>query len=240
MSAGHLKNWQPALLKGDKLRQWAQAVAETEATRTLLGPRTAETAIDLARPISEGAQHAIDMSGVKNQRACHKGCPGCCHAMISITAPEVFAIADYLHTHKSPEDVARVRRRAEEIAEKSRTMEKVEFAKAMLWCPLLDSDLTCSVYPIRPICCRAWNSLSLEACHDCYFGNHVSDQVPVDEHAHTVGQGVRSGFTSAIEAAGLDGHTYELSSILVTALDTPDASERWVKGESVFEHGHRT
>ncbi len=82
--------------------------------------------------------------------------------------------------------------------------------------------------------CRAWISLSREACHDCYFANHVCNTIPLDHHAYRVGQGVRSGLSSGLEAAGLDGNHYELNSVLGMVLDTPDAAKRWACGEDVF------
>ena len=118
-------------------------------------------------------------------------------------------------------------------------MSNTEYTEAMNWCPLLDSQLLCAVYPVRPLCCRAWNSLSLEACHDCYFGNHVCQTIPLDAHAYEIGQGVRSGLSRGIEAAGLDGNFYELNSALVVVLDKSDAADCWARGEDVFEHCHK-
>jgi len=37
-----------------------------------------------------------------------------------------------------------------------------------------------------------------------------------------------------MESAGLQGELLELVSALRTALDTPDAAERWLNGERVF------
>jgi hypothetical protein len=49
-----------------------------------------------------------------------------------------------------------------------------------------------------------------------------------------VEQGVERGLEEALDSARLDAHVYELNSALVTALDTPDAPERWIEGEDVF------
>ena len=233
------KNWQPGLLKGDKLRAWAHATAETATTMTLLGPRTAETAVALTREITDGAQQAMDAGPHQDERACHEGCPGCCHSLISITPPDALTLADWLRDEMPEEKVGVIRQQAEENAVKSHEMDNEQYAASMIWCPLLDSNLSCAVYPVRPICCRAWNSLSLEACHICYFSNHASKTIPLDDHAYEIGQGTRSGFAEAIGAAGLDGDSYELNSVLVTALDRPDAAECWARGEEVFEQCHK-
>ncbi len=232
------KNWQPQLLRGEKLRSWAHATAETTTATKLMAARTAESVIERVHELHDGAQEAMGASPQRANRACHEGCPGCCHSMISATPPEVFAIVAWLRDQMSAAEIDAIRQRAEELADKSKTMSNTKYAESMLWCPLLDDHLSCEVYPTRPLGCRAWNSLSLEACHDCYFVNHPCNKIPLDDHAYEVGQGVRSGLSRGIEAAGLDGNSYELNSALVVALDNSDAVERWACGEEVFEHCH--
>ena len=40
--------------------------------------------------------------------------------------------------------------------------------------------------------------------------------------------------TRALKSAGLDANIYELNSAVATALEIPDAAERWARGEDVF------
>jgi hypothetical protein len=44
------------------------------------------------------------------------------------------------------------------------------------------------------------------------------------------------GVTRALKSAGLDANIYELNSALAAALETPDAAERWARGEQVFQN----
>ncbi|PHS08734.1 MAG: hypothetical protein COA78_12530 [Blastopirellula sp.] len=231
-------NWNPHLLSGDKLREWAHATAETTTVKRLLTKRTADAVIKLVNELHDGAQHAMDAGPNNAERACHKGCPGCCHSMISVTAVEVCAIADWIREKMSSEQVDGIRKRADENANSSSDLNVLKFSEAMLWCPLLDSEKSCSIYPVRPIACQAWNSLSLDACQDCYLDNHAEKKIPLDSHAYEVGQGVRSGFKRGLEALGLDSKSYELNSALVVAIDNPDAAARWAQGEEVFEDCH--
>ncbi len=68
---------------------------------------------------------------------------------------------------------------------------------------------------------------------------HDGAQQAMDAHAYEIGQGVRSGLSRGIEAAGLDGNFYELNSALVVVLDKSDAADCWARGEDVFEHCHK-
>ncbi len=228
------KRWEGPQLHGEDLRHWAAATAEVATVEKLAGPRTANTAAELAESVCQGAGRAIDGSPQKASRACHKGCPGCCHALISVVPPEAIVIADYLRKHAAPEEIERVHDRAKAIARQTRTADAGQYLEAMLWCPLLDSQMSCSVYPIRPIACRAWNSLSLDRCHECFIAGHLQDKVPLDEHAYEVGQGARSGFKNGLQDSGLDGNLYELNSALTVALENPQAGKQWVNGEPIF------
>lgn len=239
MDAKPNKNWEPALLRGDQLRSWAQNTAEAVTATKLLSGRSADSCSDLIQSIHAGAQQAMDAGPNEGKHACHKGCPGCCHSMISLTAPEACVISDWVRDRMSPQEAAAIRQNAAENAAKAKDKGSTEYAESMLWCPFLDSHLSCSIHSVRPLSCRAWNSLSLEACHDCYFSNHADKTLPLDGHTYEIGQGVRSGLSDGIKAMGLDGNHYELNSAMVTALDTPDAAERWARGEPVFEDCHQ-
>ena len=117
-------------------------------------------------------------------------------------------------------------------------MSNSEFLKAGHSFPLLDKNGSCTVYGVRPIACRAWYSLSADACDDCYLADHICNKIPLDDHAYQIGQGVRSGLARSLNDQGLDGNVYQLNSALSTALDTPDAAERWARGEDVFANSH--
>lgn len=236
------KNWSPPINDDATYRvdltSWASVTSEATTARRLLTNRTAATALRLVEEIHAGAQQAMDASPNQGKHACHKGCPGCCHSMISVTAPEACAIAEWLRDNKRPEEVAAIRQHASENAAKGASLNRTAYAESMLWCPLLDSQLSCTTYDVRPLTCRAWNSLSLDACHDCYFSNHVNKKIPLDDHTHAIGQGIRSGLSAGIKGMGLDGQHYELNSALIVALDEPDAADRWIRGDEVFEQCH--
>ena len=130
--------------------------------------------------------------------------------------------------------MARIRDRASEISERTAEMDNLQYAQAMIRCPLLAEDDTCIVYNRRPIVCRAWCSLSVERCNACYLSGVPDDSIPLDSHAHAIGQEVRAGLANSLMSAGLDGAAYQLCSALVAALDNANAAEQWIKGKEVF------
>lgn len=62
----------------------------------------------------------------------------------------------------------------------------------------------------------------------------AAQQVPFDPHTKTWTMGVSGGLQRALVDAGLDGNLYELSSIVLRALEVPDAARRWLRREDVF------
>ena len=234
-----LRNWTPPLLRGENLRQWAYGVTEVTTIQRLAAPRNTGVAQALAFEILEGVSHAIDQSPDRSRRECQAGCPGCCHARVSVTPLEAIAIAGDVRDRQSPAQAVLVRQRAEENIAKTAALDDVQYAASMTWCPLLAADLTCSVYHARPIVCRAWHSLSREQCRECYFSNHVTCAIPLDQHAYTVGQGARAGLAAGLNSAGVDGREYELNSALLAALTGGDVAQRWLSGAGVFDDCQR-
>jgi hypothetical protein len=99
-------------------------------------------------------------------------------------------------------------------------------------CALLLDDL-CSVYPARPLACRAFASFSVEACRISFEGG--SDDI------HTLGATMMlrsacdQAMFAALRMAGLPDISYELNHAVAVALTTDDAERRWLAGESIFE-----
>jgi hypothetical protein len=94
-------------------------------------------------------------------------------------------------------------------------------------------------YAARPLKCRGWNSVRLEACEQTYGPKPSTtppeiSHVPIDTSAFVMGNAVLNGLSDSAMEAGLDGTTHDLTVALVRALDLPDVVERWRKGEKIF------
>lgn len=168
--------------------------------------------------------------------ACRAGCDFCCHLRVMATAPEVFALLDYL---ASSLDEAAFEAFAERVAAADRALRALPSEAVVttnLACPVL-VDGRCSGYPARPLNCRAYHSTSRQACEDSF--NHPEDlerghpELTALAHVH---QGGQAGFIGALEQAGYDARQYELVTALAEALHDPDARRRMNDGETVFLH----
>jgi Fe-S-cluster containining protein len=168
--------------------------------------------------------------------ACRAGCDFCCHLRVMATAPEVFALLDYLAANL---DEAAFEAFSERVAAADRALRALPSEAVVttnLACPVL-VDGRCSGYPARPLNCRAYHSTSRQACEDSF--NHPEDlerghpELTALAHVH---QGGQAGFIAALEQAGYDARQYELVTALAEALRDPDARRRMNDRETVFVH----
>lgn len=166
--------------------------------------------------------------------ACRAGCDFCCHLRVMATPPEVFALLDYMRREIDPEAFDRFveRVRATDLELRDLTLARV--LTVNLPCPAL-VDGRCSGYAGRPLNCRAYHSLSVDACRDSF--EHPEDlhrghpQLAPLARAHA---GVQAGLIAALGQSGHDARQYELVTALAEALDDPEARNRLACAERVF------
>jgi len=206
-----------------------------EATTILREEKSAAAVAAVVANAHTWADSMIEQSPERDQRACRAGCAFCCYLpMVLVTAAEAVYLADWLQTHCSAEELAAVQRRLAERLQQQTTTASSSSTQVRLPCALLQ-DNHCLAYPARPLKCRGWNSVRLEACEQGYGHSQSSQPVPVDAYAFAMGNAVLNGLSESATQTGLDGTTHDLTSALARALEIPDAIQRWRKGERLFE-----
>jgi Fe-S-cluster containining protein len=166
---------------------------------------------------------------------CKKGCSFCCHVVVSVTPLEVFRLGsrfDALVPERGPA-VDRLRARLA----RSQPFTYEQLLDQGMACGLLGADGACSVYAERPSACRALASFNVKGCEASIGrpGDQPEGQVSIDLPLHSLGQAVSIGLRLACSDRGLETTRYELNEALLRALDTPDAAQRWLGGEQVFQ-----
>jgi Fe-S-cluster containining protein len=164
--------------------------------------------------------------------ACNKGCSWCCSLEVKLSAPEVLAIADYLRDSLPNEKLQDLRTRLAELAPKVRQASPAARQRLRIPCPLLVNS-QCSVYLVRPLSCRGWNSFDARACESSYNNFHRGN-VPFSVTMRDLNVAITEGLSQGAKEAGLQGDKLELISALHVALETPDIEAKWLAGEYVF------
>jgi Fe-S-cluster containining protein len=184
-------------------------------------------------PSARTVSHVVELfersvpTAQKALLACRAGCSFCCHQPVAVTAPEAFYLAALLSL--SPDRVAAM----EDMA--ARTRDRVPDAPKVPWssCPLLDGEGGCTAYRARPLACRAYVSVDVEACRTShpFPGN---GQVMEPRGYTSLKDHFRIILLTAMRANGLPLVFYEMNAAVTAALRIENAEKRWLRGEPIF------
>jgi Fe-S-cluster containining protein len=212
----------------------ARQAEELAVTQILGEGRTKAKVIELWENAANWARCFLKKS-LGHGLPCGPGCSFCCHLPVAVSAPEALGLAFHLKARFAAPELRAIRERIARNAAKVADMTVSEHARAQVKCALLDNDGKCFAYKARPIACSSWCSLSRAECEASFKDDDpATATVTIDAGMHEWGRGVQVGLSTAVFRLGLDGKTYELHSALLRALDTPDAEERWARGDGIF------
>lgn len=187
--------------------------------------------------MAEVFQHTtavVEALPVRAALACAQGCAFCCYHPVDLTPPEAFVLVAYLQAALPPAAREAASGRIAAQAARLRGLSYEEQAQARWPCALLVEG-QCSVYPCRPLACRAWTSTSAAACEAIYtHGSPVTQLPPLDMAVYEAVWDAARGVTDGLRQEGLAETSYELHSLLQRLITTPEAARRWARGEPVF------
>jgi Fe-S-cluster containining protein len=181
--------------------------------------------LQLAQQVHGSMSATIDALPSKAQHACAPGCFFCCYLPVDVLAPEAFRIAAHLQQTRSPGELAALVYRLAAHSQPDLGTRPCVF--------LVDGR--CSIYEVRPMVCRGYNSLSKERCEAYYHDAGVDLKGTKDRVAGRLAEAMEDGVIAGLKALGLDAQWYEMPSAVLRALETPEGPARWAQGEAVFE-----
>lgn len=166
--------------------------------------------------------------------ACVKGCDLCCQLRVMTTPVEVLGLADYIRRTLAADAFAALKARIAEAASRLHVLPPHHVLRTNLPCPLL-VDGTCSMYPARPLNCRAYHSRDPRACQASFaHPEDLSLTHPQSTLIARANEGVQQGFVDALHGMAADIPQYELVTVLEEAFADPEARTRFARGEPVF------
>ncbi len=165
---------------------------------------------------------------------CKKSCSYCCYFRVDVSANEIFAISDCMQTSFTNEELKQFVERANENKKQISMLSQAKRIVTNIACPLLVDD-TCSVYAVRPSMCRKIHSMNVEACKHSY-------ENPEDRNVENAEHPVLSAITMTMLIAARDGFSshnlddtvYDLSEVLIFALEDSKYKKRWLNGKKAF------
>jgi hypothetical protein len=174
--------------------------------------------------------------------ACSAGCFACCRLYVEVGPWEAFGIAAYVTQACAPAGVPRERVLARLQDEVTRFVQSGGDQGALRLCAFLRPDGHCGIYPARPAACRAYYSNSRAVC-ERHFGQVALDKPSPPSIVRTADHGIAAQLMLAETLAtagaplppGEAPPLYEMQSMVLRILETPNALVRYLHGEDIFQ-----
>lgn len=185
------------------------------------------TVVGAAAAVADFADEALSI--VKDEYRpslhCKEGCSYCCRKPgVLITVPELLRILSVIRSSFADEAQAALMDRARQYAAQIEGRSFNDATDESVPCPLLVEG-RCSVYAVRPLVCRGYNSTNVNSCRKAH--QDASQRVPMFSVLKDVTDGATVGAVQQLQAAGLNDAMVDLGSALNLALaagDEPSAA----------------
>lgn len=174
--------------------------------------------------------------------ACSAGCAHCCHQSVGVTGMEALTVAQYLARTLTPDAYAHTVARIRKARDRTRGLEYRARFHPDLPCAFLSDSGHCTIYPVRPLVCRAVNSLDAEQCSanlndDEQRATYLRTNVGADallgpiRASHAISAGLQ---LAGQQVYGLDMRPLDLIAAVDELLSNPDAAKDWLEGSSTL------
>jgi Fe-S-cluster containining protein len=175
--------------------------------------------------------------------ACSAGCAHCCHQSVGVTGVEALTIAHHLKATWGQAELDGLRERTRAMRARTQGMTYKERHAPSLPCVFLGDAGKCTIYAVRPLVCRAVNSLNADECrenlHDeskrtAYLesGHGASALLGPVRASHAMSAGLQ---LAGADVYQLDMRPLDLIAVMDLLLDDEAAQSRWLAGEPAFE-----
>jgi len=165
--------------------------------------------------------------------ACAQGCNTCCsQPELSLSAVEVFCIAEHIEKTFSAAEAENLRQRLDRLKiAKEKTA--LDTPQPLYECPLL-TEQGCSVYDVRPFACRGHHSYDLAQCEEAKRSGFTIPVIHQYGEQVSAAQMVVVALRQSLLENNLESGLLDLHLALKIALDDSQARSRWLNGEVVF------
>ncbi|MBM4275628.1 MAG: hypothetical protein FJ134_14380 [Deltaproteobacteria bacterium] len=226
----HWLQWCP--INEDLAARQKEAVVEIAR-----GGKTRESALEMAHSAMFLADYLVaafeGANALPQAIACQSGCHVCCFNQVELTPAEALFLGDYVDRYFSPEEKTRLLARIDRNLKLKAGKDKKEIAaiRHKLPCPFLRAK-KCSVYPARPLLCRAMHSLNAEHCRQEILS--PLSHFEFYSHRYEIILSVIAGLDAGCRALGCQSRALDLARAVRDFVQSPGPMEEWIRGKTVF------
>lgn len=218
--------------------------------KTLLHVTTSAEVCSLAEQVISFAEACISRAhelllDKAHQLACSAGCAHCCsHLRVSLTAPEIFLIHRYLHSNDMPMDLPSLKESLRMFCDERDAQLPPGFnyhkdTGDPLTCPFLQ-EKRCTIYPVRPISCRGYNSCDAGQCQQYIEQRLLHFSPPVFRPQYEMAKGVSCGIQFALQQQGFQQPNQQIDFVpaILRTFEVPSAVKRWLGKNDIFTQSY--
>jgi len=169
--------------------------------------------------------------------ACKKGCAHCCYLRVVAYTFEVVSIYFLLVNKLREQALQSFKDRLSEQRELIRPMSRNQHFTTNVRCPMLINDV-CITWPVRPIACSGYHSMSELACRDSYENPEVmgieGGGIPMVVKIQEIQSVLRDLAEAVLDRERDDKNQYELITALHALFENPKLLKRWRDGKKTF------
>jgi Fe-S-cluster containining protein len=165
---------------------------------------------------------------------CRAACTFCCHVgpdMPDLIPPEALRIAAFVRENNLI-SLANVQAHLRQVDLATKDLSDKERTERRLPCLFLDRE-HCTIYPVRPMRCRAQYSPDAGACERNYTGQRGT--IPLLKEPALLYKSLKIGMRLGLEQLGLSSARLALRRAMAIALADTQITARWLDGEQVFK-----
>lgn len=181
-----------------------------------------ETVVSAAAAVADFADEALAIVSdtYRPPLQCREGCSYCCRKPGVLTSvPDLLRLLSYVRATFDADSRCALQNRARRYAAQIHGRSFDASTNDSVPCPLLVEG-RCSVYEVRPLVCRGYNSTDVDACRRAH--EDARQLVPMFAMLKDVTDGAAVGAGQRLRAAGCSDAMVDLGSALQIALDAGD------------------
>jgi len=226
----HWLQWCP--INEDLAARQKEAVVESARAG-----RTGKSALEMAYSALVLADHLISAFEWANPLpqpiVCQAGCHVCCFNQVELTPAEALVLGDYVDRYFPPGEKTRLLARITRNLKLKAGKDKKEIAaiRHKLPCPFLRAK-KCSVYPVRPLLCRAMHSLNVDHCRQEIIS--PMSHFEFYSHRYEMVLSLIAGLDAGCRALGCQFRALDLARAVRDFLQAESPVEDWIQGKNVF------
>jgi len=200
-------------MKAEFDRQFFMDRVSKSVQRIMKEPEV-DGASDAAETVQQMAEKVCaELVGRDHRIACSEGCSHCCVVNVSILPPEAEAICNYLLSVSTEEELELLRKKLHALDLETRWLDDEERIMARKQCAFLTEAGSCSIYPVRPLLCRAMTSTDGNNCREALNMLALDEETPIfiNLQQQEIFEAAFIGFSEALKSLSLEYRSLRLT-----------------------------